>query len=127
MKPKDTGVCLRPDAGRVLLRAFIPDPPDRVADIIRHALALSDAEVTQELHAARAEFEPRHRRLDHVWGQQFRKVQRHVGRGQNLSEERKALIGSLFTGEYALESTALFNPSIVAHSDQGALRAIGFE
>ena len=122
MKPNYTGVCLRPDASRVLLRAFIPDPPDRVVEIIGRALALSDAEVTQELHAARAEFEPRHRLLDHIWGQQFRKVQRHVsGRGQNLSEERKALIGSLFTGEYALESTALFNPSVVAHPDQGGL------
>jgi hypothetical protein len=39
------------------------------------------------------------------------------------------LIGALFGGEYALESAALFNPSIVAHPDQsglepGALRFI---
>jgi predicted GH43/DUF377 family glycosyl hydrolase len=39
------------------------------------------------------------------------------------------LIGALFSGEYALESAALFNPSIVAHPDQknltpGSLRFI---
>lgn len=112
---------LRPDASRVLLRAFIPDQPDRVVRIIGRALALSDREVTQELRHLRAEFGARHRGLDRVWGQHFDKVQRHVDAGQNLSAERKALIGSLFTGEYALESAALFNPSIVAHPDQAGL------
>ena len=39
------------------------------------------------------------------------------------------LIGALFSGEYALESAALFNPSIVPHPDQsgapdGGLRFI---
>ena len=42
---------------------------------------------------------------------------------------RRMLIGALFSGEYALESAALFNPSIVPHPDQeglpaGALRII---
>ena len=32
------------------------------------------------------------------------------------------LIGALFTGEYALESAALFNPSIVPHPDQSGLK-----
>jgi len=46
-----------------------------------------------------------------------------------LSKSRKLLIGALFSGEYALESAALFNPSIVPHPDQdgvpaGALRFV---
>jgi predicted GH43/DUF377 family glycosyl hydrolase len=114
-------VHLRPDAGRVLLRAFIPDQPDRVVRIIGRVLALSDEQVTHELRHLRAEFDARHRHLDRVWGQHFEQVQRHVGADQNLSAERKALIGALFTGEYALESAALFNPSIVAHADQAGL------
>ena len=34
---------------------------------------------------------------------------------------RQLYIGALFSGEYALESAALFNPSIVAHPDQSGL------
>ena len=46
-----------------------------------------------------------------------------------LSPARELLIGALFSGEYALESSALFNPSIVPHPDQsdvpeGGLRFI---
>jgi predicted GH43/DUF377 family glycosyl hydrolase len=35
---------------------------------------------------------------------------------------RQLYIGALFSGEYALESAALFNPSIVPHPDQSGLR-----
>jgi predicted GH43/DUF377 family glycosyl hydrolase len=38
-----------------------------------------------------------------------------------LSEQRQLLIGAYFTQEYALEGAALFNPSMVAHPDQGGL------
>jgi hypothetical protein len=46
-----------------------------------------------------------------------------------ISEQRRLLIGSYFLAEYSLESAALFNPSIVPHPDQtglpdGALRFI---
>ncbi len=48
---------------------------------------------------------------------------------EDLSEQRRLLIGSYFLAEYSLESAALFNPSIVPHTDQtglppGALRFI---
>ena len=37
---------------------------------------------------------------------------------EELSEQRRLLIGSYFLAEYSLESAALFNPSIVPHPDQ---------
>ena len=40
-----------------------------------------------------------------------------------MSESRRLLIGSYFTQEYALESAALFNPSMVWHPDQSGLPA----
>ena len=48
---------------------------------------------------------------------------------EEISEQRRLLIGSYFLAEYSLESAALFNPSIVPHPDQtglpaGALRFI---
>jgi hypothetical protein len=35
---------------------------------------------------------------------------------------KRALIGAYFTKEYAIESAALFNPSIVPHPDQSHLK-----
>jgi predicted GH43/DUF377 family glycosyl hydrolase len=48
---------------------------------------------------------------------------------EQISEQRRLLIGSYFLAEYSLESAALFNPSIIPHPDQadlplGALRFI---
>ena len=40
-----------------------------------------------------------------------------------LTENRQLLLGAYFTQEYALESAALFNPSIVWHPDQSNLAA----
>jgi predicted GH43/DUF377 family glycosyl hydrolase len=39
-----------------------------------------------------------------------------------LSDVQRALIGAYFTKEYAIESAALFNPSIVPHPDQSHLK-----
>ncbi|MDH7605624.1 MAG: glycoside hydrolase family 130 protein, partial [Melioribacter sp.] len=39
----------------------------------------------------------------------------------NIPEIKKLLIGSYFSNEYSLESTALFNPSMVWHPDQSNL------
>ena len=46
-----------------------------------------------------------------------------------ISEQRQLLMGAYFVCEFSLESAALFNPSIVLHTDQsglppGALRFI---
>jgi hypothetical protein len=48
-------------------------------------------------------------------------VKAHVFSSRPLSEARQLYIGALFSGEYALESAALFNPSIVPHPDQSGL------
>ena len=75
----------------------------------------------------RREFSARHRDLDSLL--LGRRVEVHVFTDRSLSTARRLLIGALFSGEYALESAALFNPSIVPHPDQsglepGALRFI---
>ncbi len=53
----------------------------------------------------------------------FEAVRRHLLTDTPLSENRRLLIGAYFTQEYALESAALFNPSIVWHPDQSGLAA----
>ena len=120
---------LLPESNRVIIRPFIPGDTQRITTIIGRALALTEEEVEVELAEVKSEFDGRHFEIDALLMQHFTKVNQHVFTQRNLSRSRQLLIGALFSGEYALESAALFNPSIVPHPDQsnlaeGALRFI---
>jgi len=75
----------------------------------------------EQIDLLRADFGGRHIDLDKSWLRHFEKVRAHVAAGAHLSEARRLFIGALFSGEYALESAALFNPSIVPHPSQDGL------
>ena len=118
-----------PDSSRVLIRPFIPLDSKRIANILSRIFTLSEEETRAELAKVMSEFAGRHMDIEKVLLRHFAKVQRHLPTGKVLSKTRQLFIGSLFIGEYALESAALFNPSIVPHPDQsglsdGALRVV---
>ena len=122
-------ITLLPDSARVIIRPFIPASAQRITAIIGRALALTEQEVEQELETVRAEFDSRHFDIESLLLDHYAKVQPHVFTQRPLTPARQLLIGALFSGEYALESAALFNPSIVPHPDQsdvpeGGLRFI---
>src|SRR5437763_336850 len=121
MKLHPTGVLLRPDNKRVVVRPFIPINPTRVEHIIARSLALSEQETEQQLSLVRADFGERHIDLDKSWLRHFEKVRAQIPDSETISEPRRLFIGALFSGEYALESAALFNPSIVPHPNQTGL------
>lgn len=118
-----------PDSSRVIIRPFIPANAQLVMNIIRRAMELTDEAVDRELELILHDFGARHFDLESLLMEQYRKVVPHMGVDRSLSKQRELLIGALFSGEYALESAALFNPSIVPHPDQlnlpaGALRFV---
>ncbi len=120
---------LVPESARVIIRPFIPSSSHRVTTIIGRALALSEEEAERNLKIVLAEFDSRHLDIETPLLANYDRVLPHIFTQRPLSHARKLLIGALFSGEYALESAALFNPSIVAHPDQsgvsaGALRFI---
>src|SRR5947207_513952 len=121
MKLHPTGILLWPDNKRVVVRPFISMDPTRVQHIIARALALSEQETEKQLSLVRDDFSRRHIDLDKSWLRHFEKVRAQVPDGETISKPRRLFIGALFSGEYALESAALFNPSIVPHPDQTAL------
>ncbi len=121
MKVQATGVIFRPDSSRVLIRPFLPADPKRIVNIIGRALALSEAETEAQLASVTADFAARHLNIRNIWRRHYEKVKAHLFSSQPLSETRQLYIGALFSGEYALESAALFNPSIVPHPDQTGL------
>lgn len=112
-----------PDSARVIIRPFIPSDVKIVESIIRRALALSDDEAEHQLAIVSAEFDSRHFDIDSLLAAHFERVRQYVQNADRLPEARRLLIGALFSGEYALESAALFNPSIVPHPDQSGMPA----
>jgi predicted GH43/DUF377 family glycosyl hydrolase len=111
-----------PDNRRVLVRPFIPSDSERVAHIIERALSLEEAEVESQLRLLQRDFDARHVDLEACWLRNFSSVASGF-ESDSMSHARKLYIGALFSGEYALESAALFNPSIVPHPDQSGLEA----
>ena len=112
---------LEPDICRVILRPFIPANPQKIIKIIGRALALTEARTQDLVEAMLLEFASRHFDLEAALAANFEKVTAHVFSDQPLSHARRLLIGSFFSGEYALESAALFNPSMVPHPDQSGV------
>lgn len=118
-------VTLLPESARVIIRPFIPADVQRVTTIIGRALALSEEEAAAHLSSVRLEFDERHFDIESVLRGHYEKVRHHIFTQRALSPERQLLIGALFSGEYALESAAIFNPSIMPHPDQTGVPAGG--
>jgi predicted GH43/DUF377 family glycosyl hydrolase len=124
-----TGTILKPEQSRVLLRPFTPGSPERMARIIARIMAVPEDRVGPLLNEISAEFSARHEQIHSLFLERFEQVRDLTLTDQELSEQRRLLIGSYFLAEYSLESAALFNPSIVPHPDQtglpsGALRFV---
>jgi predicted GH43/DUF377 family glycosyl hydrolase len=122
---------LRPDARRVLLRPFMAsvivkptghaEPSRRLLDILARVLLLDDAAVAATLENVLHEFHGRHEDIRAIFLDRYNKMAPLLPVDGTVSEPRKLLIGSYFTNEYSLESSALFNPSIVPAPDQSGL------
>jgi predicted GH43/DUF377 family glycosyl hydrolase len=129
MNLRRTNTVLKPDQSRVLLRPFSPGDSQRVGRVIARIMSLPEERVGPLLGEISADFSQRHQQIHRLFLERFEQVcQEHVPE-KDLSEQRRLLIGSYFLAEYSLESAALFNPSIVPHTDQtdlppGALRFI---
>ncbi len=122
-------VTLLPQSERVILRPFISSSTTHTAAILDRALALGEEETVRSLDALLEEFGSRHLDIEPTLLANYERVLPHIVTQTPLSHSRRLYIGALFSGEYALESAALFNPSIVPHPDQtgvpeGGLRFI---
>jgi len=126
---KRTTTILRPDQSRVLLRPFSPGDSQRIGRIIARIMSIPEDRVGLLLDEVSAEFSQRHQHIRELFLERFERVRELMLTDEELSEQRRLLIGSYFLAEYSLESAALCNPSIVPHPDQtdlppGGLRFI---
>ncbi len=123
MDVKRTGIVLKPTNSRVVMRPFEPTSEHRFEKIIARVASLSEPEVESLLAGVMREFRERHQRTREFFLHRFEQVRGHLLTDGPLGESRRLLIGAFFTQEYALESAALFNPSMVWHPDQSGLPA----
>jgi len=126
---KNSGIVITPDSERVIIRPYIPADQSRVPKIIARVMALKEAAAEKELKKATRDFSARHHNFDAILKRQFEIVRAYMPSDFLPSETRQLLIGAYFIGERSYQSTALFNPSIVAHPDQsgvsrGSIRVI---
>jgi len=121
---------LRADPSRVVIRPFVPAddpvllplrPRPRAQRIVDRVLALDDAALEAEFDHVSANLADRHRDVQQVLLRRFHEINGLLIDHSSVKNEQALLIGAYFSEEYAFEAAALFNPSIVAHPDQGGL------
>ena len=122
-----SGHRLRPDPRRVLAKLFVPgqegaiDGESRAGSVVDRVLELDDDEAAATLAEVVASFAGRHADLDATLDEHFELVAHRIEHPAELSTARRRLVGAYFTQEYAVESAAICNPSIVPHPDQSGL------
>ncbi|MDX2038701.1 MAG: glycoside hydrolase family 130 protein [Isosphaeraceae bacterium] len=116
-----TGIVLEPNNSRVVIRPFTLANESRVERIIARVMALSESEVEGQVSIVMRDFGDRHQRTHDFLESRFDHVRKYLITDHPVDEARRLLIGSYFTQEYAIESAALFNPSMVWHPDQSGL------
>ena len=118
---KRSKTVLKPDPSRVLLRQFEPGDARRIIGIIERIMAVPEAMVGPLLEQVSADFAQRHLQLRQRFLDRFEQLRELIPAQAEFSTQRRLLIGAYFLAEYALESAALFSPSMVQHPDQTGL------
>ncbi len=104
---------LDPDPTRVIPRFFGPGDDKRLRGIVERIRALDRAEVSELVSGLRRSFQKKHPDLAMIAKSNYDAVKYLISDEADLEKKRRLLIGAYFTMEYAIESAALFNPSMV--------------
>lgn len=115
MKVYKLDVTLKPSSKRWLLRPFIPGNPQQVEHILLRILS-SDRKKTDSLSQRVVHrYKNFQNNVESIFMKHYDNVKDKIASNMQLDENTKMIIGAYFSQFYALESTALCNPSIVLH------------
>ncbi|MDA3928301.1 MAG: response regulator [Prolixibacteraceae bacterium] len=116
---------LAPDPTRVFSKFFFPGTPERAKSLISKVIGLPHESCRAMLNQTLREFSGRHRNISQIFEKHFNNIQYLLHelniKAEDLRYEKKLIIGSYFTAEYAIEAAAIFNPSIMKSPDQSNL------
>ena len=116
---------LRPDPSRTVIRPFELSDPDgfdnqthsRPERIAARVLAMDNDLLETELKRVMGNLRDRHHDADEAVLRRYEEVKTTARCGE-ANRDRQLLIGAYFSEEYAFESAALFNPSIILDENQ---------
>ena len=114
-----TSIRLYANPQRVLARYLNVGNAVRIAPVADYVRRLSSEAAAEQLATLYQEFGQRHADLEGVFRKNYERVIQYVPPLENA--DKQVLLGAYFTNEYSIEAAALFNPSIVAHPDQGGV------
>ncbi len=109
---------ITPSPNRMLIRPFVPGNPAQVAHILFRIFSIKRKERERMLESIYDRIGIRRSIVKSIFQRHYENVRHHIPSNVELSEDQKEFIGAYFTQQYSLESTALFNPSIVPHPVQ---------
>lgn len=116
---------LKPDPSRTVIRPFsfsypsaFDQTPTRAQDVAARVMGLEPATRDRMLRLLTDAMEARHRNVDDVFLRRFEEVKNDLGDISVQEKRDRLLLGAYYSQEYAFESAALFNPSIVTLPDQ---------
>jgi len=116
---------LHPDSSRIIARFFMSGEL-RTQQLVMRVVNLPDDQVSLALEQTLRDFANRHRNISKVFLNHAKEIQDIIEgmkiNFDHLSLERKMLLGAYCTSEYAIESAAIFNPSIIEDLDQTYLK-----
>jgi predicted GH43/DUF377 family glycosyl hydrolase len=116
---------LKADPARTVIRPFsfgypaaFDKTPTRTQDVAARVMALEPATRDRMLQLLTEAMAVRHRNVNEVFLRRFEEVKGELSDMQIEEQRDKLLLGAYYSQEYAFESAALFNPSIVTLPDQ---------
>ena len=104
--------------GRVITRPYVPAGEERIRKLVNRVLSLDEEQACEILEILLHDFSHRHRYFRQSLERNFDLVAGFVPDVDQLSKQRRLLIGAYFTAEYSVEAAALFNPCIVQVAKQ---------
>lgn len=121
-------IYLTGDDRRVIARPFILGA-SRVRSLFERIEHIPEDQIDALLRGVETSYGERHTKLAFTFFENYESGAAMIGWTQPWTPQRRLLAGSYLTMEYAIDSAALFNPSIVPHPDQsdvpaGAMRFV---
>ena len=115
---------VNPNIKRVVARFFY-NSTSRALTLADHILGMTEEEVWGQLQQTLRSFARRHRDVSNIFRRHYAFVEstllEHGKDVEEISEDRRMLMGAYFTKEFSIEAAALFNPSCVVAPDQSGL------
>jgi predicted GH43/DUF377 family glycosyl hydrolase len=128
-----SGIHLRPDPSRTVIKPFSVDYPEpfrdaahpRMRKVIDRVLSLDDETRRDECDTAIASLSERHRNVETTLIRRFEEVSDSLPEKIDATPDEQLLIGAYLSAEYSFEAAALFNPSMVLRMNQDDAPADG--